>query len=318
MKSFSISLSILVLFFTSSVVIGMQGEWSQIKLPNVFIVPETNKLDVDGRALSVRKGVHEYRTDAQSYRLSMPASSSYPNGLQWFADTKSCREKLGTVGKYPKAQQTVLRSDHINSISGLSFKGRLVNPDVARGSEKNHYAIFFHEDECYKGGIEYGFVFYEDMESALFYICENCNLIEESYLKEEKQIWWNWPNILERKKNGKSIAVTDLALDYGWVRDSLANREALVKALGNPSRDCYWNIIIQPDDSFLIEVIDANNMGAPVASCKIAKPSFVKAKLYKAPGYITLNVKRDKNLAEEKKLDAETGYIQVDEVRIRP
>lgn len=263
-----------------------QQEWRQIRLPNVFRVPETNVLELDGKLVESRKNQYEFKTDALKYKLTMPASANFPDGLQWFGDEKKCREKLGTTGTYPKSQQTVLRSDYIKSISGFSFRGRLIH-DTTNGSRYNHYAIFFHQQECYDGGPEYGFVFFEDMNEALFYVCGNCN--------QTAQKWWDWPGKNLRNQN---------------VKDS-SNKVAL--ALKNPDQYREWKIIVTQDGNFLIEL--SNPETDEKVSCTIKKPSWLE-NLYEAPGYITLNVKRDKNNVKDTRPDATPGYLEVDTVKI--
>jgi hypothetical protein len=38
--------------------------------------------------------------------------------------------------------------------------------------------------------------------------------------------------------------------------------------------------------------------------------------MYNPPGYITLNVKRDKNNAKDNRPDAKAGYLKVDAVKV--
>jgi hypothetical protein len=218
----------LFLLFAVSATSVIGKQWEQITLPHVFRVPETNALVLDGKSAESKARQFEFTTTAKQYKLTMPASNiKSTDGIQWFDDTNECKKELNTTGQYPKSQQTVLRSDEIKSVSGLSFTGQLSH-DTTNGSNYNHWAIFFHQKKCYNGGPEYGFVFFEDKNEALFYVCGNCN--------EKAQKWWDWPgnNLGNQNVNDPSNKVAN--------------------ALKNPSQYSNWSIIVKEDGNFLIEV----------------------------------------------------------------
>jgi|GEM_PF-6326396 len=245
--------------YTAKTTLAKPTSWNLIDLPNKYIRPDSNTLTINNKA----------------YRLDFPATP-----LQWFEDEKECAKEQGSVGQYNKTNQTRLRSNYISSLSGFSFKGR-VNRNPAGGSRKNEFAIFFHQNKCYNGGPEYGFVFFEDMQSGLFYVCGDCNT--------SKQQWWDWPGT-----NKGNVNVTG---EHAYVAN----------ALENPSQYRYWNIKILENGDFLIEVVDPSSYETHTATIK--KPDWLP-NLYQVGGYITLNAKKE---ADSK---ATPGYIQADEIKV--
>ncbi len=172
-------------------------------------------------------------------------------------------------------------SDQLDNVSGLSFKGAFRSSGA--GSRRNAFGIFFHEQKCYHGGGEYGWVFPESRKEGVFYLCSDCNLTG-------KQRWCTWPDIGE----GKCPATGDCF--------------KLKTLLDKPGLAPYWNIKVTKVGGFEVEVVD------PVTwkklSCNIDKPAWLP-NLYKKKGYLTINAQK----REEGDKDGEVAF-RVDEVKV--
>lgn len=172
-------------------------------------------------------------------------------------------------------------SNHTDNISGLSFKGLLYKSQL--GSRANEFAIFFHEDACYNGGAEYGWVFPENSLHAYFYLCADCNL-------GAKQRWCTWPDMGE----GVCMAAGDCS--------------AVRALLEKPATYRYWNIKVTKDGDFLIELLDPVTWD--YSSCLIKKPDWFP-NLYRVQGYVTINAQRGHNVRIQP-----PATLHVDEVKI--
>jgi len=241
--------------------------WQQISLPNIYVAPATNSLTINGKS-SVFKYTLKNEGTPDKIELKMPDAMSFvikfPTAkMEWFLQDQKC---LG--GKKDKfaSTQIRLRSDHIKNIYGLSFLGSIQNKQLGT-SRENHFSIFFHIEECYVGGPEYGFAFYENGKTALFYNCGNCNL--------NNQYWWDWPG-----------------LDRGQIGNENVNDPGnkVANALNDPSQERYYNIQVTKAGDFVVQVIDPKTWQK--SECIIKKPTWFP-NVYGKGGYITVNAKRN-------------------------
>lgn len=188
-------------------------------------------------------------------------------------------------------------SDELPNIAGISFEGLIHKSRL--GSKDNEFATFFHQVRCYgndedhlNGGMEYGFVFREDLKNGLFYLCGKCNSLKPP---PDNQKWCQFP--------GNCKTVPNLNDDCA----------AVSKDLDYPSTHRYWNIkILPPNGNFLIELID------PATSishtCTIQRPDWAPnlSNPTEATGYLTITAKKQ-SLPEE---TDPIPYMQFDQVRI--
>src|SRR3990172_1175100 len=249
MKYSRIRLAILSLFFTTGITVGKPSYWQKISLSDLYVAPGTNKLSINGVPQSFKNiklrndgapdKVESKLFNAKSFTLTFPTHKA-----NWFLNDPSCDRLKG----HEFAQtQTRLRSDYISSISGLSFLGSIRNKKIGPFNE-NHFAIFFHIHKCYDGGPEYGFAFYENMKTALFYVCGDCNL--------NNQTWWDWPG-----KDGKEIG-------NERVNDP---ENKVATALSDPSQKRYYNIQVIENGNFIVQVINPQTW--ETLECTINKPA---------------------------------------------
>ena len=171
-----------------------------------------------------------------------------------------------------------INGEPLEQVAGFSFKGLVYTPGW--GSDKNEFAIFFHEKRCYDGGGEYGWVFRENSHKSLFYLCADCNIAN-------KQKWFQWPG------------------DYAQVTGDV---EQVKNALENSAQYRYWNIKLTPEGDFIIELIDP--VSWQTYRCTIKRPDWFP-NLYKKEGHITINAQK----FEEKRVEP-SSYMHVDEVKI--
>ncbi len=241
---------------------GMQGEnnWASISLPHAYIYPCKDK-PCGNRGTGV-------------YSVAFPTEAK-----KWFEEP-DCPQPSGESPAYRMTSKRWI-SNLLHNVRGLSFKGLVYKNNL--GKRGNEFAIFFHEERCYNGGGEYGWVFPENTPWALFYLCANCNLKDQN--------WCIWPDVLGE---GECKAKGDC--------------EAVKKALKNPAKYRYWNVKVLPNGEFLIELVD------PVTwdykSCTIEKPKWFP-NLYDAQGYVTINAQKG---AEE--TVSPTPYLHVDDVKV--
>ena len=181
--------------------------------------------------------------------------------VKWYKAPECYNEKENKVSE--RATSAQFTSDNIKNISGLSFKGLASKEKL--GSRKNAFAIFFHENQCYHGGGEYGWLFPDSRKEGAFYLCANCNL-------GTGQKWCTWPNIGE----GTCVARGD-------------GCSKLQKLLENPATYRYWNIKLSPQGSFNLQLVDPSNW--KTESCEIEKPTWFP-NLYDKPGFITANAQK--------------------------
>lgn len=217
--------------------------WNKINLPQSYVYPQ-----------DLRKKVY---------------STQFPTTKKAWFEEADCKQYRSTSIRWV--------SNHLNNISGLSFKG-LVYKNVL-GKRENEFAVFYHKERCYEGGPEYGWVFPENSFSGLFYICHNCNL--------NNQKWCQWPGDCKASGNGCA---------------------AVEEALKNPAKYRYWNIKVTTHGNFLIELVDPVTFD--IHSCKIQKPDWLP-NLYKSNGYVTINAKKEAETTVKP-----PPYIHVDEVKI--
>lgn len=237
---------------------GSQQSWNQVALSKMYNYPSN-------------MGTNVY-------------STQFPNTpLKWFEE-KDCPGTKRGEGTW---RSTSIRwiSDKITRVKGFSFKGLVYKQ--ALGSRENEYAMFFHQERCYVGGGEYGWVFPEDTIEGFFYLCENCNLKDEKLKKEQQQKWFQWP--------GNPAEVSGDA-DY------------IKKALKNPAVYRYWNIKVTPEGNYILEVVDP--VSWELHACTIKNPEGFP-NLYNAQGYITINAKKETNLTAQP-----PAYMHVDEVKL--
>lgn len=118
--------------------------WNGIDLPNLFTYPP--KI---------------YGTEVYSMKFPDDPVNWYPETCNGVAHSRP------TSIRWVSSMQT--------SVKGIAFKG-LVYPYVL-GTTSNQFAVFFHENYCYDGHNEYGYVFWNNTVAPIFYVCSNCNNI---------------------------------------------------------------------------------------------------------------------------------------------
>lgn len=252
-----------LLVFCLSITLSCIGEWDPISLPNSYIVP----CDMPPCG---NRGTHVY-------------SLQFPTDRQmWFTPEPDC-PRFNAYGKeIYRMTSAKWRSHYIDNVQGISFKGLIYKPKTSN-TNKNEFAIFFHEEKCYNGGGEYGWVIYENEIPAYFYLCGDCNIKEPPL-----QTWYTWPGNLQCI-NGDCNGV--------------------VEALKNPAVYRYWNISALPDGNFSIELV--NPVDWSTRHCVIKKPHDFP-NLFKKGGYVTINAQKG---AETTVYPA--PYMHIDEVKVR-
>lgn len=211
---------------------------------------------------------YKYIPESKIFSILFPTAPK-----NWFFEEK-CKEYRMTSTRW--------MSNLLNDVKGISFKGLVYKKNL--GKRENEFAFYFHEKECYDGGAEYGWVFPESHFGALFYLCGNCNL--------ENQNWCQWPGDPNNKGTCKASG----------------DCQKVAQALKNPAKYKHWNIKVNENGSFLIELVDPVNW--KYISCTIEKPDWFP-NLYLSPGYVTINAQK---LAEE--TVSPTPVMHVDEVKV--
>lgn len=178
------------------------------------------------------------------------------------------------------------KSDLIANSKGISFKGLVFKQPEFRdqGNPLNSFAVFFHENQCYVDGSEYGWNFKESkLPRAEFYVCSNCNISGD-------QKWASWPGSPSALKvlEGDPTAV-ELALE-----DSAIYR--------------YWNIKLTTEGNFYIELVNPSTYDKVWVT--LQKPSWFP-NLYNSPGFVTITAKRQ---AEE--ILSPAPYMHIDDVKV--
>jgi hypothetical protein len=161
------------------------------------------------------------------------------------------------------------KSNLFPDVKGLSFKGLVFKiPELkGQGDRLNSFAVFFHNRECYKDGAEYGWVFHEDtLPKGAFYVCEKCNL--------DGQKWAAWP--LEKGQTSSFEVLEGDAV-------------AVENALQNSGVYRYWNIQINENGDFKLELVDPATYKK--VSVTLKKPSWL-SNCYNLSGYITVVAKK--------------------------
>lgn len=166
-------------------------------------------------------------------------------------------------------------SDKLDKISGISFKGFIRKENL--GARENEFAVFFHEKRLYDGGPEYGFVFPENSHQGFFYILTDANL--------KNQHWAQWPGDLKPENENQGI----------------------LQAIGNLSEEKYWNIKIEKNGDFLIEIVDPKTW--KIESLTIKKPDFFP-NLHEKSGYITICAQKRKDPTVHP-----TPFLSIDQVK---
>lgn len=238
------------LYYTQNVL----TEWTNINLPHFYSYPAENS--------------YQYLPENKIYSISFPTKPK-----DWFLEP-NC-SKLLNKDVY-RTTSTRYISNAIDNISGISFKGLVYKQNL--GTRPNEFAFFYHQNECYDGGPEYGWVWPESDKRAYFYLCGNCNL--------KNQHWCQWPGDCK----------------------AIGNCDAIAKALENPAKYQYWNIKVLENGNFLIELVDPVTW--QYVSCQIQKPDWLP-NLYKAKGYISINAQK---LADQ--TVQPTPVMHIDEVKI--
>ncbi len=261
---------------------GPKKHWTAITLPYNYTYPSQTPFSL---------------TKTSHYSVSFPVTKQ-----QWYATAK----EEGCPNNPYRTTSNRWLSDKHDKISGISFKG-LIKKNYATNSMANQFAYYFHEDKCYNGGDEYGWVFPEkvpaDKPQGLFYLCGNCNILPEELKKKElppheiekqKEKWCNWPD----------------PTNTGRCKTIDGDCAAVEEALKHPEISRYWNITVRPDSNFLIELIDPKSYKS--LQCIIEKPQWIK-NLYEKNGYITLNAQKKDD--PEKPKNSSWDMV-VDEVKI--
>lgn len=243
-----------------------------IKTWNAITLPYKYEYGVDDK---------KYKSQKPGYFTEFPTEPATRNG-------KTKKEILWHPGREPKDIHNHLidrstsifwKSDLIENISGLSFKGRLFKQQEGRGYPENEFAIFYHEKELYDGGFEYGWVFREDSNEGIFYLLSDANL--------NHQKWDQWPHGTLMKIGPDSI------------QSSFQNLE----------QSHYWNIQILDNGDFKLEITNPETWESK--SCLIKKPDHFP-NLKGAKGYITITAQKRANNEEVKPPRA----IHVEEVKV--
>jgi hypothetical protein len=245
-----------ILIFMITGIIHADGNWNQIQLPNTYIYP--CKYPLCGN----------FGTNIYSTRFPTEPK-------EWFKEP-DC------PGKYRMTSNRWVSDRHSN-VKGISFKG-LIYKDTL-GKRENEFAFFFHEERCYDGGGEYGWVFPENSHEGFFYLCGDCN--------KQNQKWCQWPG------NPNEGACKAIGGDCRRVEE----------ALRNPAIYRYWNIKVQKDGNFLIQLL--NPVTWEHISCTIQKPDWL-ANMYKRAGYVTINAQKGAETTAHP-----PPYMHIDDVKIR-
>lgn len=239
----NIILSILLLACFASVNL-YAAAWSKINLPNLYeypLCPEGQKCE-----------------KPLSYSTVFPSSPlkwSYENDCQTY-----------------RSPSTRWVSNELKNVEGISFKGTVSKLKI--GNTLDEFAMFFHELQCYgkdkngKGGMEYGFVFRQDMPTGLFYLCGNCNI-------KPGQSWCEFPG---------SCPIKTVPND---------NCNEVIKGLANPLVYRYWNAKVNATGDYIIELVDPKTGASN--TCTIQKPDWAP-NMYNATGYITINAKKESDV----------------------
>jgi hypothetical protein len=281
MKVFSIATIIL----SFVVLYGMEEadkNWTSIDLPHNYMYPCENP------PCGTQK--------TNVYATKFPTSEQ-----KWYATYK----EEGCPNLY-RTTSTRWISDKHAGINGISFKG-FVERNYTTKSMANQFAPYFHEEKCYNGGDEYGWVFPENIPAgkpqALFYLCGNCNILPEELKKKnlppeeiekQKEKWCNWPD----------------PTHTGSCKTIGGNCAAVEEALKHPETYRYWNIKVIKGGNFLIELVDLDSY--KTLSCIIERPSWLK-NLSSADGFITINAQ--KKVTVERPQDAD-WHMYIDEVKV--
>lgn len=186
--------------------------------------------------------------------------------------------------KISRNTSIVWKSNRVSNLAGLAFLGRITK-QVGNGHEKNEFAIFFHENELYNGGYEYGWVFKENEEAAIFYIEKNANLGSE-----KGEVWEQWP--------------------YGNGAIRIVNGDLTLKN-SLKELDCYknWKIEILDLGDFKVEI--SNPDSGESKSCILKKPDdFPNFK--GMSGFVTITAKK----AEDNNDITTHRTIHVKEVKV--
>ncbi len=243
------------------------AEWNPISLPNLFMEPCIDKP-------CGNRGTHVYS-------LQFPTAP-----LKWFPPEADCPKKDAMGKDIYRMTSTRWRSNYIEKVNGLSFKG-LIYKGKESDTNKNEFAVFFHEEKCYNGGAEYGWVIYENNKQAYFYLCGDCNIKDKPPFWRPQQTWYTWPGDLDC-----------IAGDCAGVLEKLKN----------PAVYRYSNIDILANGDFALSLI--NPVDWSKHECIIKKPGLFP-NLRGKGGYITINAQKG---AETTVRPA--PFMHIDEVKV--
>jgi hypothetical protein len=236
--------------------------WTSITLPSQHVIPSKNS--TIGGNIGINVYCTQLPTGPVVWEMESDCQTAQPTSYHW-------------------------RSDEQQNIKGISFKGVIFKqPELkGQGSSLNSFSVFFHQEKCYKSGMEYGWVFYESqLPKAIFYICANCNI-------KGSQKWGQWP-----PTQGSPSALKVIGGDANAVQEAL-NNSAVYR---------YWNISLTEEGNFQLELIDPTSYESVYVI--LEKPDWY-SNLNNQPGYMTITAKKE---AETTIVPA--PYILVDEVKI--
>jgi hypothetical protein len=137
------------------------NSWAKTSLPNVSDRPEDP--DLDGSA---------------PYTLRWPAEGTTDSGSNDCDPTP------------PWKTGRRVRSDLLTGVKGILKRGEFWKAGSDTSVDGgNHLAVFFHQEQCYGGGAEYGFTrkLNEGNATLYFFQCWNCNTGDELYTR--KAVW---------------------------------------------------------------------------------------------------------------------------------
>lgn len=133
------------------------ASWTKASLPNVSDRPEDPDLD-----------------DTRPYTLRWPSEGTTDSG------SNDCDATP------PWKTGRRARSNLLTGVKGIQKTGEFwkAGSDTSEDGG-NHLAFFFHQDECFNGGPEFGFTrkLNEGNSTLYFYQCGNCNVAGELYTR---------------------------------------------------------------------------------------------------------------------------------------
>lgn len=257
------------IFLALFIHLNAHATWQKVNLPNLFMRP------CEGKDCS-----HTNKKQGGVYSTQIPEAPT-----KWFPPEKDCPQKDAFGKNIYRRTSTRWRSDLLLKAKGISFKGLFYNSTL--GSSKNEFSVFYHEDKCYNGSGEYGWIFRENEKQGHFYLCGNCNFKDKPPFKRPQQIWHTWPG------NLKCVS---------------GDCERVLAALKNPATYRYWNATLLNDGDFKIQFVDPSNWAS--LECVLKSPTnFPKWK--NKGGYITVVAHKG---AEE--ISKAAPFMHVDEVKV--